>query len=686
MNPTDASTLLRQAAAHHQHGELASAEVLYRKLLEILPDQSAVLHLLGVLLGQTDRLEESLAMLERAVTASPGVAMYRNDLGNALRNAGRLNEAIASFAAAVELDPTSVSATANLGNALGDAGRFDEAVAACRRAVELAPDVAAVHSDLGVALAQLHHWDQSIAEHERAIALDPNTTAFWNNYFTALRKAGRVQESEAAAGHAVELDVRSPVALNNLAICRLDAGDTDPAISLLRSAIRIDPDYADAHNNLGNALCAAGQAGAGEVEVREAMKLRPNFADAHTNLSTALREQGRLTDALDAADVAVRLDSKSSTGHTNRGACLADNARFEEAVDAFERAIALDPESVAAHTNLAAAYAALGMKDRCLAAARRAVEIDPSHAAAHTNLGLMLLTFGEFAQGWAENEWRWAANTKSRRREFPQPQWDGSPLHGRTILLHAEQGFGDGIQFMRYAPLVAARGGQVILEVAPALARLAKTLAGVDTVIAYGEPLPAFDVQCPLMSLPLAIGTIPSTVPYLSATDECKSFWSARLGELKGFRIGLVWAGRATHSNDRNRSMPFERLRPLFAVPGISWVSLQQQPASIASSGENILNLGDELHDFADTAGLLGNLDGLVSVDSAVAHLAGAMAVPTWLMLPRVADWRWMIDRVDSDWYPQHRLVRQRVSGEWVPVVEAICKTLRDLPQPPVLP
>jgi hypothetical protein len=297
------------------------------------------------------------------------------------------------------------------------------------------------------------------------------------------------------------------------------------------------------------------------------------------------------------------------------------------------------------------------------------------------------MLIGDFNRGWEKNEWRWETEQgRNEKRNFAQPLWVGSDeITGKTILLHAEQGFGDTIQFSRYVPLVAARGASVILEVERPLQELMTTLTGAIQIISKGNPLPVFDYHCPLLSLPLAFGTrletVPSATPYLRASSQAVMNWNARLGPRSHPRIGLAWSGRSTHKNDHNRSIGLSSLLPLLGFDA-TYVSLQQDvraaEATVLQERSDLLHFGDQLKNFADTAALMSNLDLIISVDTSVAHLAGALAKPIWVLLPFIPDWRWLLDRDDSPWYPTARLFRQDDTREWGNVIARVHAALHD--------
>ena len=452
------------------------------------------------------------------------------------------------------------------------------------------------------------------------------------------------------------------------------------AEAMYRDWLEVDPANCEACNDLGNVLCDDGRAEEAIGFYRRAIGINPRYLPAYNNMGTALRDRGRVNEAIDCYRTALAISQSVPEVYNNLGVALTELGRLGEAVDAYMRAIGMRPNYVDAHTNLGIALMAGGDAVGAVRACSRAVELDPNSTKAHNNLALILLGAGEYLRGWAEHEWRFKCNPMFIERPFEQPQWKGEALEGRTVLLHAEQGLGDTIQFSRFIPTVAERGGRVVLECQGELVRLLETLAGVEQIIPRGAALPGFDVHCPLMSLPLALRTtaeaIPSA-PYIFPHSELRSAWEERLGPRRHVRVGLAWAGRMTHSNDANRSMRFEQNAPLLAVEKVEFHSLGHGPAAEQARGDaRIIDHSGELTDFAETCALVANLDLVICVDTAVAHLAGAMGKPVWVLLPFAPEWRWMVGREDSPWYPGARLFRQRRWGDWVGVMRCVTHAL----------
>jgi Flp pilus assembly protein TadD len=456
----------------------------------------------------------------------------------------------------------------------------------------------------------------------------------------------------------------------------------DQAIGSFRRAASLNPNLSKAHCKLGNALQSTGQIDQAIAEFRHALILNPNLVEAHNNLAIALQEDGRAGEAIAAARLAISLDPHLAEAHYNLGNALKANGQSDAAIAAYRRALALNPDLAEAHHNLGIACRSIGQIDEAIAAYRRALALNRGLAEAHNSLGLALLLQGEFLPGWDEYEWRWKMKDfPSPERNFDQAQWNGQPLEGRTLLLHAEQGIGDTLQFIRYLPPIRRLGASIIVECPSELQRLIRPIASGHRVVATGQPLPPFELHCPLMSLPRVFGTtldsIPREIPYLHADADDIQTWKDRLGEdLPSLKVGLAWAGSPNHAEDRYRSIALDRLGPLGQVPGIRFVSLQRGHAATQTNklphGMQLIDISEEINDFADTAALIANLDLVIAVDTAVAHLAGAMGAPVWVLLPFAPDWRWMLDREDSPWYPTMRLFRQPLRGDWDSVVARI--------------
>ncbi len=462
----------------------------------------------------------------------------------------------------------------------------------------------------------------------------------------------------------------------------LDGGDAHGAIDAFRRCLDVAPNHAATHYNLGNALVRSGQ----PVEAVDAfvtcLHLNPQFGAAYVNLATTLQRLALLDQAQAMAELAVHHLPDEPEAKVCLAGILHDKADYAAAARLYLQALDHVPHHAGALTSLGNTLAVLGHFTQALAMHDRAVAAAPGDAEPHFNRATTRLAAGDFANGWADYEWRWQ-RAELPPRGFGDP-WRGEDIAGRTILLHAEQGLGDTLQFVRYAPLVAARNARVVLEVQPPLARLMQTLPGVVQgdvrVVTQGDPLPAFDRHCPLLSLPLAFATridsIPASTPYLHGDRGAIAGWAAHLPDDGGLRVGLVWAGSphinhaASHLVDRRRSLPPAALAGLADIGGVHLVSLQKDTAPPPDL--RLINPMPSVTDFADTAALVANLDLVITVDTAVAHLAGALGRPVWLLSRYDGSWRWLHGRDDSPWYPGMRIYRQPHPNDWADVVARV--------------
>jgi Tfp pilus assembly protein PilF len=486
-------------------------------------------------------------------------------------------------------------------------------------------------------------------------------------------------------------DPDDPSAHFERANAQFNHGHSELALVSYNRAIELRPDYAEAYNNRGNALRGLGRYAAALANYDRAIALKPNFVEAHYNRGRTSRDLGRPEEAVLAYDRAIALKPDLTAAHVNRGNALRDLDRPEEALASYEAAIALNPNHARAHYGRGAVSWELGRPAEALSSYDRALALEPDLVEARYNKGLCHLAMGDYERGWDGFEWRWKSRYVASRSDLPGAPWLGEyPIQNKIILVHAEQGFGDTLQLCRYVPVLAAQA-RVVLQVPRPLLRLLSGLAGVAQIVENDDPLPRFDAWIPMMSLPLAlrsvIDTIPSTIPYLSADPERMAAWRQRLSVLPGRKIGLVWAGSPLRGSpraeamDRRRSMTLERFAPLTSVPGLSLISLQKgEPAAQARTPPTGMTLHDwtnELDDYADTAALVEALDLVISVDTSVVHLAGALGKPVWVLNRYDQCWRWLLDRTDSPWYPTARLFRQPSAGDWSAVIRDVVHALR---------
>ena len=533
----------------------------------------------------------------------------------------------------------------------GRTGRVEQAVALLSKAVTVNPNIADAHYFRAVALDEFRRPAEALESYERAITLQPDHADAHYNRGVLLGEFDRPAQ----------------------------------ALESYDRALALKPDYPEAHNNRGIALNRLQRYAEAVASYERAIALKPDYAKAFNNHGVALAELTRFTEAVQSYERAIALAPNYAEAYNNRGIALGALDHPAEAMASYERAIALKPDYAEAFYNRGNALRELHRYREAVDSYERALAFKPDYASAHWNLADCRLMLGDFAQGWQEYEWRWKLEQRDHaRRDFQQPLWLGTqPLEGRTILLHSELGLGDTLQFCRYAKEVAALGAKVVLEVQQPLLPLLADLEGVVQAVPRGAPLPEFDCHCPLMSLPLAFKTdlsnIPTKIPYIHINPARVAAWQQTLPRKKKPRVGLVWSGSMSQRNDK-RSMALEQMLPLVR-DWAEWLSLQKEvresDATLLASRSDLRHVGDELNDFADTAAVVELIDVLVTVDTSVAHVAGAMGKPVWILLPFNAhDWRWMLDREDSIWYPTARLFRQPAVGDWASVIRRVNEEL----------
>jgi tetratricopeptide (TPR) repeat protein len=583
--------------------------------------------------------------------------------------------------------PADIDALHHRATNLARQGRFEESLPLYREVVQLKPDHAEAHNNLGIALGRMGRFDEAAAAHRDALRCRPDYPEAFNNLGIALARQGNAEEALPSFDEALRLRVDYPEAHNNRGNALRALGKTDEALECYRQALVHRPSYPEAHNNLGNALADKDQLDEAAACYREALKYNPSYPEAHNNLGNTLARLKRIDEAVRCYHRALQQNPDYAEAYNNLANTLADEGRLAEAVACYREAMRLNPTYAEAYNNLGITLGKQRKYGDAGDCYREALRLKPDYPDAHLNRALCWLQAGQWEQGWPEYEWRWRCRGVSRPN-FTQPAWGGEPLAGRTIFVYSEQGLGDTFQFIRYAPLIKRRGGIVMFECQPQLVPLISRCPGLDRLVPKGTPVPDFQAHSALLSLPWALRTTLSTViadvPYLYADPALVTYWREELAHLRGYRIGINWQGNPEYKGDRHRSIPLERFAPLADLPEVQLLSLQKGLGAeqLAACGERmrIVELGSRLDEkagaFMDTAAVLMNLDLFVTSDTAVAHLAGALGVPTWLALPWSADWRWLEIRADSPWYPTMRLFRQSEPGDWETVFRRMADDL----------
>lgn len=597
---------LEQALSLHQSGQLPEALAIYEELINTQPQNPDVLHLMGIATLQTGNPAKAVELINNAISLNPKNADFYCNLGLALQELNELEAALLSL----------------------------------ERAIAIMPDHAEAHFNRGLILQTLNRLDEAINSYEHGLALIPQHPAVLYNRGLALQNLGRLEA----------------------------------AISSYDQAIALNPQYAEAYGNRGLALQMLDQMENAITSYDRAIALNPNYTEAYSNRGTALQALKQLDAARSSQEKAIALDPGYAFAHSNLGTVLQQLNLLDAAIRSHQQAIALKPDCAEVYANLGTTLKALNRLDEAIRIYDHAIFLKPEYAEAHVNKALAQLLKGDFSQGWVSYEWRWLnPKTNLKQRNFPQPLWLGQEsLEGKTVLLHAEQGLGDSLQFCRYARQIHAMGALVILETPPSLIELLTSLEGLSQVVAQGSPLPTFDYHCPLLSLPLAFKTNLSNIPqahsYLQSDAGKRAQWEAKLSHDKTPRIGLAWRGREDHNNDHNRSISLADLMQHLPA-GFKYISLQKElkdaDRDTLQYHPNLLHFGDVLNDFSDTAALCDLMDIVISVDTSIAHLSGALGKTTWILLPFAPDWRWLLDRDDSPWYPTAKLYRQKSAGDW---------------------
>jgi len=681
------ATLRERAIALHRAGRLAEAERTYVDVLRENPADAEVLHRLGVLAQQTGRYERAVDLLGKAISlhATPAACV---SLGGVLMALGRYAEALASYEWALALQPDSAFAISCSAAALRQLGRPQAALARADAAIALQPTTEA-YCHRGVALYDLGRLGEAVASFDLAIARTPQCVEAHNYRGMTLQRLQRLSEALASFERALSLRPQSAELHDNRGNVLRHLKRFAAALASHERAIALQSDFAAAHNNRGLALRALGRYGEAAASFERALALRPDFAEGYNNLGTVQGELGQFAEALESCRRALGLQPGIPGLHGNLGNALRDLGRAEEALAEYDLAMRDAPDQAISHCHRGNALFDLKRIAEAIASYDRAIALNPRHALSHFNKSLCLLLSGDFARGLPLYEWRKELEAAARR-PTSGIAWLGEPqISGRTLFIYADQALGDTIQACRYAKLAEQRGARVILAVQPQLQDLLAGLGSGIRIMPSDEPPGGCDYHCALMSLPLAFGTtvasIPAAVPYLSADLLRAKRWRARIGDA-GFRIGIAWQG-SRNRIDVGRSVPLPMFAALAAIPGVRLISLQKGAALAQlqqAAPSPAIELLDDSFDagpqaFLDSAAVMAHLDLVITCDSALAHLAGALGRPTWVALKHVPDWRWLLDRTDSPWYPGMRLFRQSRPGDWDGVFAAIHAALSDL-------
>ncbi len=579
----NANEAIELALKEQKSGNLKIAENIYRKILEVQPDNVNALHFLGL------------------------IYFEKKDFDSAIKYIGE----------ALNLEPTYHEALLNMGVVLQAKGSFDEALQYFQKSLQFNPDCAETFKNIGTILQAKGDYDEAIINYKKALEINPEL----------------------------------PDIYKNLAYLFRDKGMLNEAIIFFKKALEYYPDLSDIHNNLG----------------------------------LALNDTGKIDEAIECLRNAIRLNPENAELYNNMGVILREKGLFDEATGCFTQAIILNNRFLEAYNNIAVSLREKGHIEESIYFLKKALDINPDFASAHWNLALIFLLTGNYPQGWEEYKWFWKLKG-TNDFHFSQPQWDGSKIEGKTLLVYAEQGYGDTIQFIRYIPLITETGAEVILLCQEELKELFLNLRNLKQVITFGEKLPHFDFYCSILMLPAIFQTtlenIPVNIPYIFTEQSLINEWHERLDNNSKLKIGLVWSSGHRNSTLRFRSGNLNSFSMLTSIEGAEFYSLQKgisnEEANNFYQKMKIYDLTNNISNFNDTAALIMNLDLIISVDTSVAHLAGALGKPVWVLLPSVPDWRWMLNREDSPWYPTMRLFRQTTHGDWDTVIKKVYNAILD--------
>ena len=694
--PNDADILQLLGVALAQLGRYADAVVFLARSLELKPDRPTVLLSLAQALHTLGREEQALQACDHALTLDRSLAGGYRTRAAVLTALGRREEALANAGQAVRLALQDAGAHADLGVALEAVGREREALECFERAIALDPNLAAAHHNHALLLARLGEHERALQSFDRALALQPQHAALHTNRGNTLKELGRLQEAAQSYSLALAIEPGNPETLHNRAVVHYLLGQYAEALQDYDSQSAQGKESAPDLVGRGATLVALRRYGEALAPLERATQLLPGEAEAHIQRGVALLNLERNAEAVESFDRALAIQPDVPEVLNNRGIALTATGQVSEALGSFIRSSVLNGTTAETHTNIGVMLKILGRHREAAASFGRALALEPNDPSAKFALAFLYLTLDEFNLGWPLYEARFDVPALGNpARHFKVPRWNGTePLEGKTLLVHAEQGLGDVIQFCRYLPLLTALGATVVFELMPSLKALLRTLPGAIRIVGRGEPLPAFDYYCPLLSLPLAcktrLDTIPARVPYLAAEPDRMARWTERLRALPGLRVGLAWQGNLAVEKliwARGRSIPLAALEPLAQLPGVSLVSLQKGPGleqlRNVPFADRIIDLSADLDRgpdaFLDTAAVMAGLDLVLSSDTSVAHLGGALGRPVWTVLAASPEWRWGLERSDNPWYPTMRLFRQTTDGDWDPVVEAIVQALRAL-------
>ena len=684
-NHQDWDAVFRHAIDLDNQGRFAEALDVYESLFKHFPNHLALLECFGTLLLKMGKFERGLRVYDKSLSIDNTQSHIYSNRGIAFQELKQYRQALSSFEQALTLKPDNVDAYLNRGNLLQELKDFAGAVASYDQAIALKADYAEAYYNRGNALKELKQFSAALESYQNAIALKPNYEEAYSNCGNALKELQRFSEAVSCFDKAIALNSNYTEGYSNKGAVLLELKQYAEALANFDRAISLEPGYAEAHANKGNVLRELGQHSAALACYQRAIALKPDYAEAYSGYGVVLLENWQISEALSCFDKAIAIKPDFAEALLNRGNALQQLKQFMKAVSSYEQAISLKADYAEAYSNLGNALTELKQFSRALECFDRSIALNPDVAEPYWNKSLLLLLLADFQQGWLLYEWRFQRDkSKNTLRNYAQPRYFDQDLKHRSILLYTEQGFGDTIQFCRYAKLLTNSETKVILEVRPALVSLISTLHPEIKVISSDAEISDFDYQSPLLSLPYVFNTgldnIPAESAYLGVDAGNIRDWQERLGEKSIPRIGLVWSGSLENLQLKDRSIPLEMLIAILDLP-FEFHCLQKEiwdRDSLLLAQQSKLSCHfDLLEDFSDTAALIEHMDLVITIDTSLAHLAGALGKPTWILLKYIPDFRWLLDRTDSPWYSSVRLFRQDETRNWQTVIAEVRQNLR---------
>jgi tetratricopeptide (TPR) repeat protein len=683
------ASLIQQGLAFHQQGKFKEAQALYEQILAFQPNHFDILQLLGTLSAQTKQFTKAVEYLSRAIKLNPKDAECYYNRGNVLQELRRFEESLNSYDHAIELKENFAECYYNRGSVLQELQRFDEALISYDKAILFRSDYSKAYNSRGNILKIQNCFNESLISYSKAIQLNPTFVEAFINRGNVLQELGRIDEALVNFDQAIQIADSDEVAYYNRGNVLRILGRLDEALLSYNKALSLKPNFTQAYINRGNLLQEMQRFYEAILSYDHAIRINPNSSNAYTNRGNALKELNLLEESIASHKKAIVFKPDSAEAYYNLATVLQKNNRLDEALIYYDKAISIKSNYAEAYNNSGIVLQENNSLDEALLYYDNALRSKSDFPEANFNLAILKLLTGNFKDGWRGYEWRWEkenlSNHNTTIRDFLKPLWLGiESIKDKTIFLHAEQGLGDTIQFCRYAPLVNQLGAKVILEVQRPLIKLLNNIVGVSQIIAFGDDLPDFDYHCPLLSLPLAFNTeihsIPPVTKFYSGDIEKVTKWQAQLGRQIKPRVGIVWSGSPDHKNDHNRSIELFKILP--HIPKhIEFICLQKEirdlDKELLAEHSEIKYFGNAIEDFTDTATLCEMMDLVITVDTSVAHLSGLLGKQTWLLIPFNPDWRWLLNREDSPWYPSIKLYRQQKTGEWDSVLGKINDDLR---------